>query len=382
MGALLDSDRLMRLVGAIHSGAADDSLWSDALDQLSDLMGGARILMGHAPDDFRTLDFSGHRVDPDLVALVNGPLASRKANPLFGAIPRAPHHTPVILTTRLPRKKFLRSEVYEMVLKPSGVRHVMAVILDSDAYGAHALAIGRGAAIGEFDGEASAFLAAFSPHIATAAATRKRLAGVTTGVDALEMLDRGVILCAADGTIAFANREAERILTARDGLESINRRVSPERSGEAARLRALVASAAAASAGRGTGVGGVMRVSRRSMRSEYIVHVAPAGRRASSEWKGVQSLAVMFIHDPAQTAPVPEQWLAAAYSLTRAEGALALRLYQGDGLTEAAECLGITANTAKTQLKSIFDKFDVSRQSQLVRAIALGFGGVAGMHSS
>ena len=53
--------------------------------------------------------------------------------------------------------------------------------------------------------------------------------------------------------------------------------------------------------------------------------------------------------------------------LTPAEARLAARLRFGLSLKEAAEELGISVNTARNQLKSIFEKLGVNRQADLVR---------------
>ena len=58
------------------------------------------------------------------------------------------------------------------------------------------------------------------------------------------------------------------------------------------------------------------------------------------------------------------------FALTPAEARLAAALADGGGLVEAARSLGIARNTAKTQLRGIFAKTGVSRQSQLVALLA------------
>lgn len=59
-----------------------------------------------------------------------------------------------------------------------------------------------------------------------------------------------------------------------------------------------------------------------------------------------------------------------AFGLTPAEARLAARLRFGLSLKEASEELGISVNTARNQLKSVFDKLGVNRQADLVRHLA------------
>ena len=54
------------------------------------------------------------------------------------------------------------------------------------------------------------------------------------------------------------------------------------------------------------------------------------------------------------------------FGLTPAEARLALRLVAGETLRSAAAKLGITYETARTQLKNIFNKTGTSRQAELV----------------
>lgn len=59
----------------------------------------------------------------------------------------------------------------------------------------------------------------------------------------------------------------------------------------------------------------------------------------------------------------------AIFGLSPGQLGLAERIVQGDGLTSAAEALGITVNTARTHLKRIYDKTGVNSQTALVRTL-------------
>jgi DNA-binding CsgD family transcriptional regulator len=57
------------------------------------------------------------------------------------------------------------------------------------------------------------------------------------------------------------------------------------------------------------------------------------------------------------------------YGLTPAESALATLLAEGKTLQEAAGLRGVTHQTARSQLKSIFSKTATRRQSELLRLL-------------
>jgi DNA-binding CsgD family transcriptional regulator len=62
--------------------------------------------------------------------------------------------------------------------------------------------------------------------------------------------------------------------------------------------------------------------------------------------------------------------LSAAFGLTAAEAKLAARLASGAGIDIAAASLGVSRETARTQLKAVFAKTNTTRQAELTALIA------------
>jgi DNA-binding CsgD family transcriptional regulator len=78
---------------------------------------------------------------------------------------------------------------------------------------------------------------------------------------------------------------------------------------------------------------------------------------------------LFYVWDPIKKGNNIKQALHALWGLTHAEAALAMYLSNGDSLTSAAEKLGVSRNTARNQLQSIFSKTNTKRQSELVAHI-------------
>ena len=57
------------------------------------------------------------------------------------------------------------------------------------------------------------------------------------------------------------------------------------------------------------------------------------------------------------------------FNLTAAEGRLAAWLMTGGNLSEYASEVGVTRNTARNQLQSVFQKVQVNRQAELVSVL-------------
>ena len=87
--------------------------------------------------------------------------------------------------------------------------------------------------------------------------------------------------------------------------------------------------------------------------------------QASLNWLfSPERLALLLLRETA--APIPVERIRTRFGLTGAEARLAARLATGEALEQAADTLGISRETARTQLKRIFLKTDTHRQGELV----------------
>ena len=83
-----------------------------------------------------------------------------------------------------------------------------------------------------------------------------------------------------------------------------------------------------------------------------------------------QGLAVLLINDPETLVDLNASLLHNFYNLTRAEAALAQSMFLGNTLPEASNLLGVSINTTRTQLRSIFKKVGVHSQAALLQEFA------------
>jgi len=91
------------------------------------------------------------------------------------------------------------------------------------------------------------------------------------------------------------------------------------------------------------------------------------GAKSGFPWlSNPQSYALVILGNPALRRPNISRDLVAKFALTRAEMRLLQIVGAGESLRNAADQLGITYETARSQLKAIFGKTDVHRQAELV----------------
>lgn len=71
---------------------------------------------------------------------------------------------------------------------------------------------------------------------------------------------------------------------------------------------------------------------------------------------------------------MPHDAIRTLFGLTAAESRLALRLLTGESLRSTAAALGITYESARSHLKSIFHKTGTHRQGELIALLARTIG--------
>jgi DNA-binding CsgD family transcriptional regulator len=184
--------------------------------------------------------------------------------------------------------------------------------------------------------------------------------------DFIDRLPGAVLLVSADGRIAHANARAQAIAASRDGLSAPAGILEAASLPARQQLRRLIAQAAAGDAERRSG--GAMAVPRPSGRRPFAVQVAPArGEPALIAYRS--PLALVCISDPEAQPRLTTERLRDVFGLTAAESRIAIALFEGSSLREAAGAAGVSLVTVRNQLASIFEKIGVNRQSALIAQI-------------
>lgn len=107
---------------------------------------------------------------------------------------------------------------------------------------------------------------------------------------------------------------------------------------------------------------------RRTTKPPAVLRILPVDGAAPSIFLGARAILILSNLVP-RAAPDPAL-IGQAFDLTPAESRLAAMLATGASIGSASECLGISRETARNHLKSIFSKTGAHRQSELVRLIS------------
>ncbi len=205
------------------------------------------------------------------------------------------------------------------------------------------------------------------PHIQAALRTRKQLVAAETAnrefEDALNCLEQGIVLLDQSGNCLFVNASAQRILDRRDGISIIRSKLWVNSPGERARLTALTQRSCRSEV---INPGEAVAISRHGKRPLNI-----SVRRFCSENPRVpkKAMAIVFISDPERRVKAPSFLMTSLFGFTEAECRLAGFLIAGCSLKEAAEQCRVTYETVRSQVKSIFNKTGVRRQTELMQLL-------------
>jgi len=197
---------------------------------------------------------------------------------------------------------------------------------------------------------------------------------LSAGLEALDLLNIGLIVCSASAELLVANQTAEQILQAHDGLELDSEGALSTTHDENTSLTDLVRA-----------VGKTPRAQEAVHRDSAFAVPRAAGKRpltlflravnAKSDTPSPDEAAVLvMILDATQPLETAEAELRQLYGFTTTEARLANHLMEGLSLEDCCRAMGIRRTTARMHLRNIFAKTGVRRQGELVSLLLKSIG--------
>ena len=380
--ARLNRDRaLLDLVGDIYAAIDRPALWDKALKGYASLMAADAVAFLVADyDEGRVGSFFAHNIPDGHIRDYEDYYNKKDVWTLKAYRNRWPAGEAQLTQEFFPEDELERTEFYNDFLRPAGFYRACGAFLTYDKGASSVLTALRSRRAGLYEPQELQLALRVTPHFQRAVQLHRALYDVRqAGAAAMEVLDRlllGVLFLDGRGRVVDANRAARRILERGDGLTADRQGTCRAASGaETPELRRLVQSAVATGEGRGTGAGGVMRLTRSSGARPFGLLVSPIGD-GCFDLGARRAAAVILVFDPERRPEVPRAALARLYRLTGREADVTRALVAGFSLKEAAERLEISEGTARVYLKQVFQKTSTRRQSELMRLILLGPAGL------
>lgn len=264
------------------------------------------------------------------------------------------------------------ASLFETIAVPGGFEHVLGVILENTALYFSHLSFMR--ADRDYAPQERAKLALLRPHLSVALQVHQRVAnGDAARAESLRSFDRArqpMVVLDRSGYAIYSNNAAGRVLAQGDGLEiRFGRLICASIAAQSEFEHRVRLALSPSRNDEHTGVAQV-RVPRRGPGSPFAITIMgvnrPADRAALPEGAGC----LLMIHDLDRTSPLPLEQLMRLYSLTPAEARVCDALFRLGAVDETAEELCLTRNTVRSHLKSIYSKFGLTTQAQLMRRLA------------
>ncbi len=360
-----------RLTHQINDAAVEPGLWPDVLARISEQFDGASVFLCQAPLDRPYAgDAWAHGYDLNAFAAAPADLWAEGANPVMPFMTHAPVGAAFDRRCLIDDAMVDRHPIGRYFLVNQGLFHLVLAVAQRDAETATQVFLARGPRREAFAAQEAARFAELVGHVGRAMRTHRavgQLAARAGGfAAALDRLATALVLLDGQLRIDHANAAAERIIEAGDGV----RRFRGALRFENAAAQRQLEQAAHRLSGRSPGhADAAIRVPRRSRAAAFRVQVLPAPSDSTTAL-APRSQIMVFIHDPeAALAAITPGRVAEHHGLTAAEARVAALAGRALGITEIAARLGVSTNTVKSHLKTVYGKLDVRTQAELVRLL-------------
>lgn len=256
-----------------------------------------------------------------------------------------------------------RSDFYRSFLAHNGLRHFMHVLLPQGPGRVAFFCLTRDARRPTFSAEEIEAVEALMQHLKRALRMGNRITSGTSEASLFEASPYGLVLLDADGQVVARNSLARQIAASAEGITLDGGTV--HLSGLRSELAALVRSRRASN-------GAITPVTFRVDRAGIDLPLSALLTGVPAEWQrfdGRETAALLVLSDPLTTCYPDAEVLIEHYGLTPREASFAQTLVETRGLRPTSDELGISPETARRHLKSIFEKTRTHSQSELIHLL-------------
>ncbi len=270
-----------------------------------------------------------------------------------------------------PQEDFRNTEFYREYLSQYGVGYVLGVNIGTVRGISGKFRLARLEAKEDFGARERAICQGLVPHLRAALALFVQRIDMEAEKEALSLtisgMSVGSIMVDPDAHVLEANPPALAILEQRDGVIMTAGKIALQDPGRSRQLHKLIRRNAEASIDQTvSGLTRAMLVDRPSGKESISLLVRPTTDSSHSHLT-IRPTALIHLVDPTQPRVTVINALIELFGLTPAEAKVALSLSNGLSIGDMARQNAISRNTVRSQVRSIFSKMGINRQSQLIR---------------
>jgi len=267
----------------------------------------------------------------------------------------------------VPQMEFKRSVIYNEFCRPQGIEHCAGAFITCDGPWSIRLALQRGKSQGEFSDREVQMLQRLVPHIQRSVRIGREFGNARGSLEA--SIEHGLIPCilmTRSRTILLTNSKARALIEHNQlGLVVVHDRITFRSSALTHRLDALVRDCELTLGRRSGRSGGMLKIPRMG-RLPMIISLTPFHNPIGTSLGQMEATVALYFYDPERRVYPNAQLLLELFGLTSGETRVANQLATGQDLEDVARALGVSINTVKYHLKSIYAKTGASHKSELV----------------
>lgn len=356
------------IVGQIYDAAFDAEIWPELLCAIADYTSVENAALVATDPHINYSSVVTPRADPQVVSdyadhwWEHDPTAEATAKMPIGQ---------VTSLDDTGRDRFFTSPFYNDYWRHSGLgAERIATNLFTDNGGFASFVLQASSRRDEIEDDTRRHFELLVPHLIRSADIARRLQRMAFEKATLNagfgMHQTGTVIVDAMRRVLFADDAAEQLFAARSGINVVNGRIHFANANADA---ALIAAVNACSQSRFNSPAG-RRIDLNPTRPDTALAVDISPFRIAGLGPGEpRPSAILLIDDPGRRRRRHADAWEKNFGFTPAEAKLALEMLKGDGRAAAAERCGISINTARTQLSSIFEKAGVMRQAELIKVL-------------
>jgi DNA-binding CsgD family transcriptional regulator len=272
---------------------------------------------------------------------------------------------------RVSFEDFRRSRFYNELLKLDRNNDILAMNVVFGGTYLGSLKLSRREPAGIFGLAEKSLMIRLYPHLKVALEmferSRRRHLEVNAFTKAIDQLAFGVIILNERAHVIRVNETASRLMKETQLLRVVGNFLQAGAADHEMLLGRAIQQALAAGGG-GDAASGSLTLATRAAEHSLHLLLRPI-QEADAEGAMAAGGVALFLAGERLQRIVSIETFARLYELSKAEVALVGELLEGLSIIEAATRLGISENTARVQLRSVFTKTDTHRQADLMRLV-------------
>lgn len=265
-----------------------------------------------------------------------------------------------------PVENIHNSRFYQEWMIPQGIAYAAGAVILREGEWLTEIIVQRSVDHLAFTHADIAALNGLMPHLQRAIQMRQRFNDLKTGqsflLGGLDALTIPTFLVDESGRAAWRNRQADSLLQNNDTLSCVNGHFMAKDQNAARRMSHAITDAINLGQSTAHYSGKAIQIARFGLLPLTLIVTPLSFDTAGKRGRG----AIVFAFDPEQSLSISTEQVRELFNLTNAEAELAVRLCAGMPLEACARDRGVSINTTKSQLRSIFAKTGTTRQVDLL----------------